>query len=624
MTVYIERDGNRIAAVIPYDNGRGPQVAKHVDGYRWRAQDKTWTYPLDLHTCRALRRVFGVELSIGPNLHAWARAEIEREKTLARTGGVSLDTTMKLEAVESLLPEMAQAMYARGYQTVAARWGADARRYLLADVPGLGKCLESFGALLEGNITSGRVLIVAPRTAVRSTWEPEVAKWLADLGRVFVADGARARRDEVISNFMSTDPTDRLNFLIINAEMVRWRKAQPATFSKPAVEEKIEYQQLFDIEWDAIIGDEVHKYLMRANPKSNNVSAVGHGFQKLRHMPDGMRMALTGTPMKGKPRNLWGTLHWLRPETYTSQWRWLKRYYKTVPNAYATSGETITDNLLGDAELELAQDLAPIMLRRTKDELHGINPDWAPPPKTYITAWVDLSAEERRGYRAIEKDAEIKFRGQTMNVNGLLAEMTRLKQAAGSALGIEGGVVQPRLPSAKLDWLLDDFLPSRGITGDPKQDQGENKVIIASQFTKLVNLAAETLRGKGIQCYVLTGATNDRDRAAQIKAFQETDDVRVFLLNTNAGGVSVTLDRADDVVLLDETSNPDDQLQVEDRAHRTSRTDHYVNITYVRALGTIEEEIAAGNQHKDEVQYNVMDAARGIEWAKAKYAANIS
>lgn len=619
--VRIERNGNRIWAEIPYAGGRGPIEAKRVDGYRWNKANKVWTYPLDLHTCRALRRVFKGALEIGPDLAAWARNELEREKVLARTAGLTLDTTLPLPNVERLAPEMAKAMYNRGFQTVAAVWGATNRTYLLADVPGLGKSIEAFAGLLEGNIVAGRVLIIAPKTAVRLTWEHEVHKWLGDLATAYVATGAREDRQRVIAEMLAADPTNHLRILIINAEMVRWKKGNPATRTP----DKIQFPQLFDVEWDAIIGDEVHKYLMRSNPRSNNVSQVGYGFQQLQHAEDGMRIALTGTPMKGKPKNLWPTLHWLRPKTYTSQWNWMGRYYKWEPNAYSTSGKTYTDELLEDAELQLAQDLTNIMLRRTKDELHKINPEWAPPPKTYIEVFVDLSPAERKAYRRIEDAAEIHFKNQVMMVNGLLAEMTRLKQAAGSTLAIEDGNVRLALPSAKVEWLLDDFLPSRGITGDLKTEQGQNKVIIASQFTQWINLAHNALLEAGISCFKLTGQTSDGERERQVRMFQDNPkSARVFLLNTNAGGVSLTLDAADDVVIIDETWNPDDQLQVEDRAHRTSRTDHYVNVTYVRARGTIEEDIAAANEYKDQVQHSILDAARGIEWARAKYGAKLT
>jgi hypothetical protein len=61
-------------------------------------------------------------------------------------------------------------------------------------------------------------------------------------------------------------------------------------------------------------------------------------------------------------------------------------------------------------------------------------------------------------------------------------------------------------------------------------------------------------------------------------------------MTTTAGGVAITLDRADTVHILDETWVPDDQEQFEDRAHRASRM-HQVTVYYYRSKDTVEEDI---------------------------------
>jgi len=37
-------------------------------------------------------------------------------------------------------------------------------------------------------------------------------------------------------------------------------------------------------------------------------------FRHAQARRDGLRLALSGTPWRGKPQNFWGTLNWLRPE----------------------------------------------------------------------------------------------------------------------------------------------------------------------------------------------------------------------------------------------------------------------------------------------------------------------
>jgi SNF2 family DNA or RNA helicase len=628
-TVDIEMHGNRIWARIPYADGAGPRYAKKVIGARWSKQEKVWTYPLDIEVCRRLREVFGTQLRVGTELAAWAADAIASEKRAEGMIGMSLAEPVDLPNVEQYAPTMWRAMQDRGYQTVGAAFPAIMGNCINADQPGLGKTIETFGAIIEAGV-AGHILVAAPRTSLNATWKSEIEKWLSDVvGGVFaaVATGTRDERNAAIRAVRES--TARYSFLLINPEMVRASKANDCSdefdCSKRHAHIHPDYPALFEQPWDFFIGDEVHKYLMRANPRSKSPSQVGLGFQKLPVAVDGLRkLALTGTPMKGKPRNLWGTLHWLRPDLYPSQWRWSEMYFKTEESAYAYSGKKVTDELDPAREDAFNRELNRMMIRRTKSELRRINPAWAPPDKMYFEVWVDMQVKQERAYRQMERGSAAQLEGGSLTANGILAEMTRLKQFAGCLGKLENGNFKPTLPSAKFDWLVDSFLQERGITGDPKTEQGEAKVVVASQFTSFIRLWADELRRTGIECFVITGDTSDPERAASAERFQQPGGPRVFLINTNAGGVSITLDAADDVVIMDETWVPDEQEQVEDRAHRTSDTEHQVSIWYVRTKGTIEEDIANTVELKDINQKRVLDGRRGIEYAKRKFGTKVA
>jgi SNF2 family DNA or RNA helicase len=60
---------------------------------------------------------------------------------------------------------------------------------------------------------------------------------------------------------------------------------------------------------------------------------------------------------------------------------------------------------------------------------------------------------------------------------------------------------------------------------------------------------------------------------------------------------------------MDETWNPDDQEQAEDRCHRASRI-HQVTCYYLRTKNTIEEYIYKINLMKSEVNWTVLDLKR--------------
>lgn len=619
------------------------RMVKSVPGTRFSKTHRAQLGPLDMEVCRQLREVFGKALRVGNKLADWARDEIVREQVAQTMKTVDLSHEISLPVIERDLPEMYAAMRRKGYQLVAPAFAAQAGwSYLNGDQPGLGKCLETFAVLVESGV-KGVGLVIAPRTSLTVVWKAEVEKWLAELpggAAAYVADGPRAQREQTIAAALASPA--RLTFLMVNAEMCRLKETTECVgagacdgtneYCEFAADHKTwrfpEYDELHAHPWAFQVADEIHRYMVSANPRSKKPSAVGLGLQRLPRaaLPDlsgdAPRLPLSGTPFKGRLRNLWPVLHWMYPDKYSSQWRWLRQYCKTAANPYSPTGDMVTDELIPEREAGLDRELSRVMLRRTKDELRTINPEWAPPPKEYYEVWVDLTPQQRKAYTALVADGTAQVDGGKLSANGTLALMTRLQQLAGCYGKMAAGQFVPQLPSAKFDWLSETFLPKLGITGDPKTETGDGKVIIASQYTQFINLWAKALRDKGIRCHVLTGETSDRERVRQVQDFQRSGGPRVFLLNTMAGGVSVTLDAANDVVIMDETDVPDDQEQVEDRAHRTSNVDHHVNVWYVRARGTIEEQIMGNTTYKDTTNRRVLDWRRGIEIIKERRLAD--
>lgn len=633
----IERYGQKIAAYIDYDYGAGPMLAKEIQGHRAVfktdpiSKERTfqhWAYPLDMTICHQFREIFGQDLTIGSQLWEWAIAQKQTEKQLEETLGFSLAELVDLPEVRAFAPQIWAAMEQKGYQTVAAKYGAIARQFINADAPGLGKSIETFGSLIEGGIHKtnlGACLILAPRSSIHATWKREIRKWLGDSATISIISGGSVQKklEDILAYLDLLEDSDRkrpFNFLLTTPETVRWRKAN----EDKGVEEKVQYEALFYLPFDALIGDEVHKYLMRSNPRAKNPSAVGYGFKKLKSEPDAMRIALSGTPMRGNPRNIWGLLNWLKPGFYTSQWKWSKGYFETEYAHFAKTKEKITDVMRRDREVAFNREISKIMIRRVKDELRFINPNWAPPPKQYFDVWVELTDKQRRIYDRVLHDAEVESNGHVFSINGVLPITMRAKQLASASARIDvvgdDNLFIPEMPSSKFDWLVEDFLPSRGINPKGDGNEGNAKVVIASQFTKLLNLFHVEISKFGIPSYTLTGQTPDNVRESVVDDWQDNpdSDVRVLFLNTYAGGVSITLDAADDMVILDETWIPDDQEQLADRIHRTSRVDHQVNIYMLRALNTIESEIMELLEGKDDKQKKVLDGSRGIEWAKRK------
>jgi len=594
-----------------------------------------------------MRDEFGEELEIGPELWSWAANEVSRERAatnMLRATGIdyTAKSVVPPTRVSRFAPKLLEGLMGRPYQVPGARFLAYARTALIADEPGMGKTIQTLAALVENLPEGGRVLVLAPKTSVTAVWREEVHKWLEGYEpgyTVTILSGLTPQKTlERLDQYDALPDDGRIHFLLGNAELVRIASTRTCTAAgseagcdgtyewcefadkhKGKIEPRL--PQIFKREWDALVADETHKWLI--NTRGKKASQVGRGFVALRTVEDGMRYALSGTPYKGKKYNLWGTLNWLRPKVYTSKWNWIERYFEVKNNTYSRE----IGDLIPEREESLMRSLDSLCLRRTKAEIRKINPDWMPPEKIYHQVKVPMDPKQLKAYRAITRDAEVQLKGGTLTALGVLAEFTRLKQFA-SCYGYlnNKGEFAPSLPSGKFEWLL-EFLEERGIeTADPRSrkktgdlSDDVHKVVVASQFTKNINLWAAELVARGISCFVLTGEVPEKKRAQMVAEFQKTNTVRVFFINTMAGGVSITLDAADDVVIMDETWIPDDQLQVEDRAHRASNVKHQVHVWYVRAEDSIEEMIAEANFAKAENNFVMLDKRRGLEFAAAQY-----
>lgn len=588
------------------------RVMKSIEGSKWNPTKKAWTVPKDYLTVkklvRRMERRFQVEIEMDDETLDWLWEEHDRRKRIPPVGRKD---RVKLIRVPKVAPHIDAA--ARDFQTVGIKFCAYNRNSLLADEPGLGKTLQAIGAMIEADVR-GPILIAAPKTAALVTWPHEIAKWSPG-DQVTVATGpARPVRQEILADFaegldedwdMNGGKYAERHWIIVNFEMLRvkyeldWERNfipadSPLTNNHKA---KVEYPELLEVQWSGIIIDESHKVLVAKSSEPKSFTMVRAGIGLLDLAPDGVRIAMSGTPQRGKNEKLWGTLNWLMPELYSSYWRWVDDWFVSYKDQYSVSIGEIKD------EAKFYKDLSRVMIRRTK---HEVTPEL--PPKEYRDIYLPMSAKQEKAYRQMEAEATAMLEDGEVSALGALAEMTRLKQFASSYGSLDGdGSMISAPPSNKLEWIL-EWLEERR--------DADSKVIIASQFTRLINMFAEQLEKEKWDCHVLTGATPASERARMQKEFQAEGGPRVFLLNTNAGGVSLTLDAADDVIIVDKTWNPDDQIQVEDRAHRVSRTDHSVTIWNLISEGTIEEAIKATNDDREMKYKSLIDGQRGVDFAK--------
>lgn len=642
-------DGKRIAVQWPPTDNKlqfQEHVAaiKTVAGRRFVGRDRCetphWTVPVDMDACRQLRKAFGpldhdTGLRIGPRLRRWATEEVGAERNLSRLAGAD---TADLRVLPTALPTLYQAIHIgpRGinmtdaerdaamleppsYQAADVAFLANAKGPLNACHMGLGKTIELIASVFEAGLDNGSNLIIAPIVALNTVWKRELERWQPH--PVLVATGTKGKRDAVLREAHRLTVLQEPFFLVINPAMVTFAKDQTnvsTLYMRRATKRQVEsgaactcnkrsephfhyewrHPELAAIKWNTVTLDEADRAAI------GNTNAITN--KALNKLKAEKRVCLTGTPMGGKPIRLFGILQWLNPQTFTSKWNWAERWLEIEDNGY---GKTI-----GKLRPELRQDfydhLGPYVLRRTKAEVAK----WLP-AKQYVNVWVEMEGDQRKQYQKWDADVELQIEENNLVGQSILDIYTRMRQFAIAEQVVEeynpdtGSVsLRPTENSCKLPALM-QILDELGITDPDAAGEGEREqVVIFSQFTRVVDMVSAYLEKQGIQNRTITGQTKQEMRD-QIQADFQAGNVQVLIMNVKAGGVAITLDRANTAIFLDETWNPDNQEQAEDRIHRVSRI-HQVTIYYIRTKDTIEERVFDEVTGKQMSNTDILDTRR--------------
>lgn len=310
--------------------------------------------------------------------------------------------------------------------------------------------------------------------------------------------------------------------------------------------------------FDVVVLDESHTI---KNPDSQ----VARAALRL----DGrFRVALSGTPVENRPEDLWAQLSFLVPGLFGD--------LETFRTRYVTTGAE------GRARLERL--LRPLVLRRTKEEVARDLP-----PRTDLRHDIELSDAERRFYGAIvaAARADVERLGSGATSLAILEALLRVRQAACDPALVPGAPAPlVEATSSKLAYLgelLEELL-----------DEG-HKVLVFSQWTGLLDRVERIVQRIGAPHTRLDGSTRDRDGV--VAAFQAEDGPPVMLVSLKAGGVGLTLTRADHVVLLDPWWNPAVEEQAAGRAHRIGQ-ERPVFVHRLIARGTVEEGVLALAEQK--------------------------
>ena len=295
-----------------------------------------------------------------------------------------------------------------------------------------------------------------------------------------------------------------------------------------------------------IVGDEV-QYV------SNDKALRTKSFVRLAKQIN-KKVFLSGTPIKSYPVEFFTVLNLLDPHTFPNRWKYQERYCDPKHNGFGWTFKGASN------QEELRELITPLMIRREKAE---VLPEL--PPKLKQVVPLDCDEVELKAYA----DASDVFKQWVKdNINRKSSaeaknQVEHLKQLAYLAKR-----------NSVLRWIK-EFL----ATG--------HKLVVFCIHKHVMDDIEAAFKDQAVR---IDGHVKVEDREGIVKRFQTDPSVRLFIGQSVAAGVGITLTVASSVGFIEYPWTNADLDQDADRCHRIGQKDT-VNIYYLTANGTIENKI---------------------------------
>ncbi|WP_026487667.1 DEAD/DEAH box helicase [Caldanaerobius polysaccharolyticus] len=429
------------------------------------------------------------------------------------------------------------------YQRVGVRFLADAKRAILADDVGLGKTAQAIRAAME--VDSKHVLVITKKSLLHN-WTVEIKRW--------------ANSEAFTLTTQNTLPYPSPKFTVTNYEAAVRR-----------------LEELKMCSFDVLIVDEAAAIKNRRAQRSRAIHKLAKDIPYV--------WLLTATPMPNSPEEIWSLLHCIRPDVYSSYWRFVEKHCDYDYNFF---GGTEIHGLKDPNAF--AEEVAPLMLRRDKSLLNL-------PPVTQETIWLTLDGEQRRIYKDIrDKFLAVLDEEHIVTAPSVLAQLTRLRQVVCSP-ALVGGPDESAKTEALLE-ILEDLTP-------------KHKVLVFTTFADYVRLLLPKLEPFGV--VAITGDTPAQDRTKAVQKLNKDPNCRVFIGTIQAAGEGLNLQAADIVIFLNKSWTPaENEIQAVGRAHRRGQVNpvHVINLTAVRTIDEYIEEVLLEKKHATDAVEHLAERLR--------------
>lgn len=284
-----------------------------------------------------------------------------------------------------------------------------------------------------------------------------------------------------------------------------------------------------------------------------------------------VKFALTGTPVENNLMELWSIFDFVMPGYLYS-----KKKFETI----------FVNNEKNHCQLKNL--IKPFMLRRTKKEVINELPD-----KIEHKFYVELDKEHKRAYKSFVNLIKRRILENNEDNMTVFAYLTKLRQLS---IAPEIIVKNYKGKNSKLEILINII-----------KEESDRKILVFSQFTKVLKIIEKRLGEENISYSYLDGKTDAKDRIKLVEEFNNSETKKVFLISLKAGGTGLNLTSASIVVHFDPWFNPASEDQASDRAHRIGQK-NVVDVIKLISKNTVEEKVIAMQDYKKDLIEDIINS----------------
>ncbi len=421
---------------------------------------------------------------------------------------------------------------------------------LLASDMGTGKSLMTilYLACASKIMNCYPVVVVCP-ASLKTNWAVEFQKWNPSV-KTYIINGRTSYENLYVLNSAKQVDVVIINYDILGVDDKEAQKREKARIKKAREQDK-PYRKAFipisgwvdyinkEIKPNIIVCDEVQAIESQKTVRARGITQIASD-------EDIQKIFLSGTPFETRVVQFWTACHLLAPHIFQKEWDFKQRFCAPYYNGFGWEYKGASN------VPELRELLSGIMIRHKKEDVLSQLPQ-----KQKIPIYFDMDKNSRKVYDTMEME---------------LAEQEGIHQFAYLAK------MKEALADIKLEPVIQFIKDMLEV---------EDKLVI---FTFHNRMYDEIMKVFGKQAVGINGAVPTDKRQDMVDAFQNNENVKIFVGQTQAASTGITLTASHTVIFTEWANTVAQMSQAEDRICRIGQKADRCIIYYLIVKDTIDED----------------------------------